>query len=63
MTAGMGAQGIAAGPTEPLPAMEGVEPTTEAAIVAPEASDLRRVTGSERAYDRVHRPGYSLPPS
>ena len=56
-----GPEDITAGPMEPLPAMAGAEPTTDAALQPPEASDLRRVGGNERAYDRVHRPGYGTP--
>lgn len=50
-------------PLEQLPAAEGAEFTSEAALQPPEASDLRRMGPNERAYDRVHRPGYSQPPS
>ncbi|KAL4430957.1 hypothetical protein ABPG75_006213 [Micractinium tetrahymenae] len=50
---------------EPLPELvPGAEPSTDAAAQPPAMSDLRPVSPPRRqsAYDRVHRPGYLVPP-
>lgn len=47
--------------TEPLPELPGVESTTQEAQQPPALSDLRPLSPREHPYDRVHRPGYTVP--
>ena len=48
---------------EPLPELPGAQPETSEALQSPALSDLRPLSPREHAYDRVHRPGYTLPGS
>ena len=48
---------------EPLPELLGAQPETSEALQPPAQSDLRPLSPREHPYDRVHRPGYTLPGS